>query len=906
MRTGETVKELVVLDQAFRNAHLGADMIGLSANMLQRSLGGLNDMGGKTDGAFKRIGTSIAELKPLAYAQQLEVLSEGFAKLSNQADKVSVARAIFGRGGGSMLQLLGDPEALERAKQQTGELAGRIDQNARSAENLEKQWSGITAQIRTMWQAAATQVLPVLEDIAKVMGVVGGGAGGVGAFLGGASPALLGMAGVMAFDKADRMLFSLLTKMEEGSARSLVRGLSNGMGELTVFLPAALAGLIAGGIVAGILNAMADANVQEMLRDMHTVGDAMKGARDRAGKSGSLEENRAARSLTETEMAKLQLEKTVLEKRRDAAAAEAANSLPSTNPYAPGQRYSAPTNVFSDTDAKRLQDVKEIIGQQKLLIRDMEDPTKVAKTISENQLKAIKTSLDPLVADLPKLREEADKAELKVMDPRQRLDALQGRKAMLEGGLGQATGAGAEYDEARTLSLKKDIADLEAQILETKNQITEADNKITAEAKKQADDAQKRLLYGLETQRLQAQASGNTERAQQLKEEIEQKKAAYELSGLDLTLTKDRAAAEHQIWAEQEAQRKARETTQGQRIALENTLTGIRESITNLEADYTRTDADKWADRKAAIALEISTLQDAIKADQLAAQQARAAGHAGAAATFEGAAATKGQQLGSLQGEAGRLGPNPNDPFAQMRKSLIQLRNEWGTTAQQIGHGLSSVIGSGLQTVSSQITTAIVRTGDWRQAFANIGLAIEESVIGALVDMGVKYVATKIMMAITDKSVAAASTAALIPLAMATSAIWAGPATLATIASWGGAAAAAPFEIAMAMGLTQGMAIAGFETGGYTGEQGGIVHKREYVFSAPAVANLGGPAAVDAMHRAALRPAAAPAMAPLGSGGRQQAQNHYWFFDRAPFAEALAGDMTGIAHEVFNKRARTG
>ena len=69
MRTGESVRELVVLDQAFRNAHLGAEMIGMSANMLQRSLGGLNDMGGKTDGAFKRIGTSIAELKPLSYAQ---------------------------------------------------------------------------------------------------------------------------------------------------------------------------------------------------------------------------------------------------------------------------------------------------------------------------------------------------------------------------------------------------------------------------------------------------------------------------------------------------------------------------------------------------------------------------------------------------------------------------------------------------------------------------------------------------------------------------------------------------------------------------------------------------------------------------------------------------------------------
>jgi lambda family phage tail tape measure protein len=63
--------------------------------------------------------------------------------------------------------------------------------------------------------------------------------------------------------------------------------------------------------------------------------------------------------------------------------------------------------------------------------------------------------------------------------------------------------------------------------------------------------------------------------------------------------------------------------------------------------------------------------------------------------------------------------------------------------------------------------------------------------------------------------------------------MWATPATLATIATGGAAALAAPGEIAMAQGMTLGLAA--FADGGFTGDGGkydvaGLVHRGEYVF----------------------------------------------------------------------------
>jgi hypothetical protein len=983
MRTGESVRELVVLDQAFRNAHLGAEMIGMSANMLQRSLGGLNDMGGKTDGAFKRIGTSIAELKPLTYAQQLEVLSKGFANLSNQADKVAVARQLFGRGGGSMLQLLGDPEALELAKQQTGDLATRVDQNARAAENLEKQWNGVTAQIRTMWQAAATQLLPTLQSVASVMGGIGG-AGSLGAGLAGMAPSLLG-AGLAAgiIPKLDNAVLDWATRTGNPAGQAFAgKFIAPITGAMSSMLLPALAAVIAGGIVAGILNAMADANVQATLRDLHVVGDAMKGARDRAGKSGSPEEIAAARAATQAEMTKLLLEQSVLEKRKTAAEAEAKAAAGPTTTYGVGMSVSFRPKAFSDADAKRLQDVKEIIGQQKLLIRDLQDPTKAAKIISENQLKAIKASLDPLVADLPKLREDADKAALKVMDPRERLGVLEGRKAFLQAHQGGTTGAGGEYDEARSLSLQKDIADIGAQILETKAKVSEED-------KKQADAEQKRQLYALETQRLQAQAAGDDTLAQKLKEEIEQKRASYELSGLDLTLAKQRGDAEHRIGEIEQARKNAKSGIEADKSALEKQLSAIRLSLAELEADYDHTEAEKWAKKQELIDKEIEKLT----AEKKAAEALRdAETDKPTRALYDQTATGLGDKLDNAKSEKGRQGANPNSIGAQLTVASKAVEDGMGATAKQIGKAWQTTAETMRTSMGSSLYDMMARTknfkdaagalyismaqslghttaqmaADWfmkhvimdnaRRLFHALGLVEEKAATGAQV--GVHATGELAKTGATGAGVVARSAARLtetvfhgIMVGIRTALHIAGEVaqTAATIAQSALRIAATIAEslvsiIKAAAGAMSAMASIPYvgpilaiaaaaamiaegsslikgarEFGGpVEGGQAYLVGERRpevfvphtdgfilpdasrFAYSAPALSRGSSSASASS-----ARSVSAASASSGQSAGRSAPPNVHIYLDKSAYLAAIASDMSGIAHQVYDKRARS-
>ncbi|MGA2444095.1 MAG: hypothetical protein ABSG50_01550 [Opitutaceae bacterium] len=203
--------------------------------------------------------------------------------------------------------------------------------------------------------------------------------------------------------------------------------------------------------------------------------------------------------------------------------------------------------------------------------------------------------------------------------------------------------------------------------------------------------------------------------------------------------------------------------------------------------------------------------------------------------------------------------PMLNPDYLSVGQGLGAGAMSWATSlgsqGQQIAGLLQNTLGQTVSGISQGITGWITGTEKWGDSLRQIGSSILQTIIQTIVQIGIQWVVTQIMMAVAGKTIAAASTAALVPIAMMQSAIWAAPATLATIASWGGAAAAAPFEIAGAIGATEAMGLVGAKEGGYfPGEEGqaaGIFHGGEFVFSAPAVRALGAQT-LGAMHTAAL------------------------------------------------------
>lgn len=303
--------------------------------------------------------------------------------------------------------------------------------------------------------------------------------------------------------------------------------------------------------------------------------------------------------------------------------------------------------------------------------------------------------------------------------------------------------------------------------------------------------------------------------------------------------------------------------------ALNAQLLSIAEARNRLEADFTRTAPEKWEARKALIQQEIDarkqvlTLLQAMR-EGVSSDEARV----GIDQRISGV----NEQLIGLQGQLGASGADPNSWLQQMQASLTALRESWGTTAQQIAGSITGTIGSAVDAMSSSISGLILGTKSWGSALSGVANSILTSVVNAVVQLGVRWIATQLLMATAGKAIAAAATASTAPIALAQSAIWAAPATLATIASFGAAAAAAPVEIAGAIGMTELLSLfSGFAGGGPVGggkqlawlnEEGS-----EFVFSAPAVRALGMDT-LNAMHQSALSPGGSAAVG-VGGAGRE-------------------------------------
>jgi hypothetical protein len=122
------------------------------------------------------------------------------------------------------------------------------------------------------------------------------------------------------------------------------------------------------------------------------------------------------------------------------------------------------------------------------------------------------------------------------------------------------------------------------------------------------------------------------------------------------------------------------------------------------------------------------------------------------------------------------------------------------------------VFNTAISSISRGITGLIEGTLTWGQALMQIGRSILDSIIQSIVQMGVRWVMTQLMMAMMGRALIAAAIASTAPMAMASTAIWAGPAVLSTIATAGASAAAAPAEI---LGAQLGtLAMMGFAEGG--------------------------------------------------------------------------------------------
>jgi hypothetical protein len=261
-------------------------------------------------------------------------------------------------------------------------------------------------------------------------------------------------------------------------------------------------------------------------------------------------------------------------------------------------------------------------------------------------------------------------------------------------------------------------------------------------------------------------------------------------------------------------------------IETKNRLLAIERLRAQVENDFSLTEAEKFAAKRIALEEErrilsdiVAQLRERAALSQLTEQEREQT--LGRADTFE-------RQLSGTEGQLAGMGPDPASMEQQMTAAITNLQNQFGTVAQSIARGFTTVIGKAVDGVASSIQGLIQGTMNWADALRNVGTTILSAVINAIAKMVAEWIVGRALIAAKEVLFSAQETAAKAPNALMTS-----------ITSYGAAAIVGLAAFAAAMAAMGAFAEGGFTGAGSRMEPAGLVHRGEFVVPADRVAEFG-------------------------------------------------------------------
>jgi len=95
-RTGETAGSLLVLQRAFENTGVGADKVGPSINKLQKFISEAAAGGAEQSATLTALGLTMADLAGKTPSEQMQVLAQKIAGISDPAERARASMEVFG------------------------------------------------------------------------------------------------------------------------------------------------------------------------------------------------------------------------------------------------------------------------------------------------------------------------------------------------------------------------------------------------------------------------------------------------------------------------------------------------------------------------------------------------------------------------------------------------------------------------------------------------------------------------------------------------------------------------------------------------------------------------------------------------------------------------------------------
>jgi hypothetical protein len=169
-RTGETAGSLLVLQRAFENTGVGADKVGPSINKLQKFLADAAAGGAEQSATLTALGLSMQDLAGKTPTEQMQVLAQKIAGISDPAERARASMEVFGKSGGELLPLLNNFSGeLDGARGQLGSMPEVMDRSARAMDDLGDSLDAIGKKTTEFAAGFLEDALPALNTFTAAL-----------------------------------------------------------------------------------------------------------------------------------------------------------------------------------------------------------------------------------------------------------------------------------------------------------------------------------------------------------------------------------------------------------------------------------------------------------------------------------------------------------------------------------------------------------------------------------------------------------------------------------------------------------------------------------------------------------------------------------------------------------------